>query len=108
MVGGGVEAASEGDEFTGMLHAHEHFATSFVVVAGSGQDVFDVTGIGTFVQKLEDGTAVWGADGAGAEALECGEIGSREPGKKRLVALGGSDGVGEGGWCGTQGVFGCE
>jgi len=49
VVGGGVEATIEGDEFAGVLHADEHFATGFVVVAGGGENVFDGTGIGTFV-----------------------------------------------------------
>ena len=51
VVGGGVEAAIEGDQFTGMLHAHKHFAPGFIIVAGGVQDVFDVTGIGTFAQE---------------------------------------------------------
>jgi len=49
VIGGGIEATIKGDEFAGMLHADEHFSASFVVVGGGGQDVFDVTGIGTFV-----------------------------------------------------------
>lgn len=49
MVEGSVEAAIKGDEFAGVLHAHEHFAAGFVVVAGGGQDVFDGTRFGTFV-----------------------------------------------------------
>ena len=49
MVGGGVEARIRGDEFTGMLHANDHFATGFVVVAGGGKNVFDGTRVGTFV-----------------------------------------------------------
>ena len=48
VVGGGVESAIEGGEFTGVLHTHEHFATGGIVVAGGGEDVFGVTGIGTF------------------------------------------------------------
>ena len=52
MVGGGVEAATEGDEFTGLLHAHEHFASGFVVIAGCDQDIFDGTGIGIFAEKV--------------------------------------------------------
>lgn len=49
MARGGVEATIKGNEFAGTLHANEHFATSFVVVAGGGEDVCDGTGIGTFV-----------------------------------------------------------
>ena len=52
MVGDGVEAMTEGNEFTGLGHTQEHFATGFVVVAGGGEDGFDVTRIGTFAQKL--------------------------------------------------------
>ena len=51
VVGGGVETTVEGDEFASHLHAHEHFAPGFVVIAGGGEDVFDVTGIGTFAQE---------------------------------------------------------
>ena len=46
---GSVETAIEADEFTSMLHAEEHFATSFIVIASGGQNVFDGTRIGTFV-----------------------------------------------------------
>ena len=105
MTGGGVETAIKGDEFAGMLHTDEHFATGFVVVAGGGQNVFDGTGIGTFMQKSQDSPAVWGTDGTGTQTLEHGGIGHRKPGEQRLVMLGG-DLVGERGRCGTQGVFG--
>ena len=100
MVGGGVETAIEGDEFAGMLHTDEHFASGFVVVTGGGQDGFDVTGFGTFVQKLEDSTTVRGADGAGTQAMQESEIGDGEPAEQGLVMIGG-DGVGEWGWCGA-------
>ena len=49
VVGGGVEAGGGRDKFAGGFHAHEHFATGFVVVAGGGENFFDGTGLGTFV-----------------------------------------------------------
>ncbi len=49
MVGGGVEATIQGEEFTGLGHTEQHFAAGFVVVASGGKNVFDGTGIGTFV-----------------------------------------------------------
>lgn len=51
---------------------------------------------------------MWGTQGTGTEALECGEIRRREPGKERLIVIGSGDGVSEREWCGTEGVFGCE
>ena len=70
MTGGGVEAAGGRDELTGHFHAQKHFATGFIVIAGDGEDVFDVLWCGISLKKLEDGLAVQRADGAGAEALK--------------------------------------
>ena len=50
---------------------------------------------------------MWGTDGAGAQTLQCSEVGDREPGEQGLASVGG-DGIGERRRCGTQGVFGDE
>ncbi len=49
MVGGGVEATGGRDQFPGHMHAHQHFASCFVVVAGGLQDVRDAVGGGAVV-----------------------------------------------------------
>jgi len=106
MMGGGVAALIQGDEFTGLLHTPEHFAPGFVVIAGGVQDVLDGTGIGTRTQEVQDGLALRRADGTGAQATELGGIGCRKPGEDGKILLGEGDGVGEDGWCCAQRVFG--
>jgi hypothetical protein len=49
MPGSGVETTIQGDEFTGLGHTQQHFASGFIVVAGSSENIFDGTGIGTFM-----------------------------------------------------------
>ena len=106
MTGDGVEATGGRDEFTGHLHADEHFATGFVVVAGGGENGFDVLWAGTVVQELEDGLAVQGADGTGTEAFEGGAVAFREPMKDGGASFGDVDLVGEDARGGAEGVFG--
>ena len=108
MTGGGVEARGGGDELTGGLHAQEHFATGFVVVAGGGQDVFDVLRSGILQEELEDGLPVLGADRAGTEALEGGAVAFAEPADGGDAGLSGPDVVGEDAGGASQGVFESE
>src|SRR5579884_3182614 len=108
MVGDGVKAGGGGDEFAGQFHAQEHFAASFVVVAGGGEDRFDGLRIGTCAQKLEDGLTLGRTNGTGGEPTEGDGIGCRQPLYGRDILWGGSDGVGKGSRGGTRGVFGGE
>ena len=62
VVEGGVEATIEGDEFTSVLHAQEHFASGFVVVAGGRKNGFDGTAAGLLAEEVQDGLTVEGAD----------------------------------------------
>ena len=56
------------------LHALEHFATGFVVVAGGVEDGFDGVGRRTVVQEAEDGLTVHGVSGSGAQTLQGGAV----------------------------------
>ena len=49
MVGCGIETTGGRDQFSGHMHAHQHFASCFVVVAGGLEDVRDAVGSGTVV-----------------------------------------------------------
>src|SRR5690242_3868666 len=99
MVGGGVKATGGRDEFTGHLHAHEHFAPGLVVVAGGSEDIFDLAGSGTIVQEVENGLPVQGTDGAVAEALKGGRVLFSEPVDGENAGFGDEEFVGkEAGW----------
>jgi hypothetical protein len=70
MIGGGVETTGGRDQFSGHLHAHQHFASGFAVVAGGLKNVRDGPGGVAVVQEAEDGLPVGRADGTGAQARE--------------------------------------
>jgi hypothetical protein len=70
MVGGGVEATGGRDQFSGHLHAHQHFASGFSVITGGLEDVLDGLGGVAVVQEAQNGLPVGGADGTGAQARE--------------------------------------
>ena len=54
MIGGGVETTGGRDQFSGHLHAHQHFASGFAVVAGGLKNVRDGPGDSAVLQKAED------------------------------------------------------
>ena len=70
MVGGRVETAGGRDQFAGLQHAHEHFASGFAVVAGGGQNVGNAPGRVAVLQEVQDGLPVGGPEGTGAQAAE--------------------------------------
>ena len=70
MLGGGVETPGGGNQFSGPLHAYEHFASGFAVVAGGFEDVGDALGRVAVLQEAQDGQPVGGAKGTGAQAGE--------------------------------------
>ena len=63
MIGGGVEATGGRDQFPGHLHAQEHFAPGFVVVAGGCEDLWNALGREAVVQEADDGLPMGGAQG---------------------------------------------
>jgi hypothetical protein len=46
MVGCGIETTGGRDQFSRHLHAYEHFAPGFLVVAGGLEDLWDALGGG--------------------------------------------------------------
>ena len=70
MLGGGVETTGGRNQFTGHLHAQQHFAAGFAVVAGGRENVGDALGSVTVLQEVEDGLAIGGVEGTGAQAGE--------------------------------------
>ncbi len=70
MVGGGVETTGGRDQFSGHLHAHQHFASCVSVVAGGLKNVLDGLGGVAVLQEAQDGLPVGGADGTGTQARE--------------------------------------
>ncbi len=70
MVGGSVETTGGRDQFSGHFHAHQHFASGFVIVAGGLEDVRDGPGDIAVLQEAQDGLPVGRADGTGAQACE--------------------------------------
>jgi len=70
MVGGGVETTGGRDQFSGPLHAQQHFASCFAVVAGGLKNVLDGLGGVAVAQEAQDGLPVGRADGTGAQARE--------------------------------------
>lgn len=92
MVGGGVEPTGRGVQFASEFHADEHFAASFVVVAGGGEDGGDGLRSGAVLQEVEDGLSVWGGDRASAETCQVGALVFTEP-VQGGDALGGEAGV---------------
>ncbi len=106
VIGGSIEARSHGNEFACLLHAQQHLAPSFVVVAGGAQDVFDAVGSGTVVQEAQNGLPMQGADRTGAQARERGAIAFAEPVEGGDALRGGDDLVGEQTGRRAEGVFG--
>ena len=49
MVGGGIETTGGRGQFSGHMHALQHFASCIVVVAGGLEDVRDAVGSGAVV-----------------------------------------------------------
>jgi hypothetical protein len=69
MLGGGVETASGRDQFPGHLHAEEHLAPGFAVVAGGLQNVGDTLGSLAVLQEVEDGLAIGRTQGSSTQAI---------------------------------------
>ncbi len=63
MVGGGVETTGGRDQFPGHLHAHQHLAPCFAVVAGGLENVGDGLGRVAVLQETEDGLPIGRTDG---------------------------------------------
>ena len=70
MVGGGVETTGGRDQFPGHLHAHQHLAPCFAVVAGGLKNILDGPGGVAVVQEAQDGLPIGRTDGTGAQAGE--------------------------------------
>ena len=70
MIGGGIEATIQGDEFAGLGHAQEHLAPGGVVIAGGLQDGVEGTGGRLLAQEVQNGLALRRTDGTGGEAVE--------------------------------------
>ena len=54
MISGGVEATGGRDQFSGHLHAQQHFASGFAVVAGGLKNVRDALGDSAVLQETQD------------------------------------------------------
>jgi len=108
VIGDGIEidARSHGNDFACLLHAQQHLAPGFGVVAGGAQDVFDAVGSGTVVQEAQNGLPMQRADRTGAQARERGAIRFAEPVEGRDALRGGEDLVGQQTGLGAEGVFG--
>ena len=79
MIGGGVETTGGRDQFTGHLHAHQHFASGFTVVTGGLEDVRDGSGDIAVLQEAQDGLPIGRADGTGAQARELAVVALAQP-----------------------------
>ncbi len=108
MVGGGIETTRGGDQFPGQLHACEHFAPRFMVVAGGFEDCRDALRGGAVLQEAEDGLPMWGVQGTSTQARQLGAIPFIEPLDTRDTSSGKEDVIGEDGWLGAEGMAGCK
>ena len=54
MVGGSVETTGGRDQFSGPIHAYQHFASGFAVVAGGLENVRDGPGGVAVLQEAQD------------------------------------------------------
>src|SRR5205823_12040349 len=54
MLGGGVETTGRRDQFAGLKHTHQHFASGFAVVAGGLKNVGDGPGDSAVLQEVQD------------------------------------------------------
>ena len=79
MLGGGVETRGGGNQFSGPLHAQQHFASGFAVVAGGLEDVGDALGRVAVLQEAQDGQPIGGAKGTGAQARKLVVIALAQP-----------------------------
>ena len=95
MIGRGVETTGGRDQFSGHLHAHQHFASGFAVVAGGLEDVRDGLGDIAVLQEAQDGLPVGRADGTGAQASQLGVIAFTEPVDEGDACFGSQDVIGE-------------
>jgi hypothetical protein len=108
MLGGGVETTGGGDQFPGHLHAEEHLASGLSVVAGSLQNGGNALGSIALVQEVEDGLAVGGTEGTGAQAGELVVVSLAQPVDGGDICFRGSDVVGQRGRLRAEGMFGGE
>lgn len=97
MVGGGIKATGGGDQFSGQLHACEHLASRFVVVAGGCEDFRDAAGGEAVLQEAEDGLPLGGVQGTSRQARKVGAIPLSEPLDGGDTFIGKEDIVGEDG-----------
>ncbi len=79
MVGRGVETTGGRDQFSGHLHAQQHFASGFSVVAGGLKNVRDGPGDIAVLQEAQDGLPVGRADGTGTQTRELAVVALAQP-----------------------------
>ena len=106
MVGGGVETTGGRDQFPGHLHAHQHLASGFAVVAGGLEDVRDGLGDITVLQEAQDGLPVGRADGTGTQARELVMVTFAQPVDGGDAGFRGMNVVGQRDRLGAEGMFG--
>src|SRR6266566_9477833 len=108
MVGGGVETTCQRNQFSGHPHAHQHFASCIVVVAGSLEDVRDAVGGGTVAQKVKDGLPMRGVDGTSAQACELEVVTFTQPVDGRNACFRGQEVIGQDARLCAEGMLRCE
>ena len=106
MMGGGVETPGGRDQFPGALHAQEHFAPCFAVVAGGLQNVGDALGRVAVLQEAQDGLSVGRVDGTGAQARELAVVTFAQPVDGGDAGFRGMNVVGQRDRLGAEGMFG--
>ena len=106
MLGGGVEATSRRDQFSGHFHTHQHFASGFAVVAGGLQNVGDALGCVAVLQEAQDGLPVGRADGTGTQARELVMVTFAQPVDGGDAGFRGMNVVGQGARLRAEGMFG--
>ena len=108
MIGGRVETTGRRDEFTGHLHAQQHFASGFAVVAGGLEDVRDGPGGVAVLQEAQDGLSIGRADGTGTQARELVMVTLAQPVDSGDACFRGEKVVGQDARLGAEGMFGGE
>ncbi len=108
MVGGRVETTGGRDEFTGHLHAQQHFASGFAVVAGGLENVRDGPGDIAVLQEAQDGLPIGRADGTGTQARELVVVALAQPVDGGHAGFRGEKVIRQDAWLRAEGMFGGE
>jgi hypothetical protein len=106
MVGGGVETTGGRDQFPGHLHAHQHLAPCFAVVAGGLENVGDGLGRVAVLQETEDGLPIGRTDGTGAQAGELTVVAFTQPVDGGDACFRGENVISQDAWLRAEGMFG--